>query len=128
MYIHSITSTIRLIYGTLLISIVFFCIFGRLIHEVVLYWRSSCFPDYTVLKIALITSKKIIQAMFKVDPNRLNPLNMVPDITDYDQDPESLDPDADHEKIWNLDMELSIHQVLDLGSSLPTNLKVDFPD
>ena len=70
----------------------------------------------------------IIQAMFKVDPNQLNPLNMVPDITDYDQDPESLDPDADHEKIWNLDMELSIHQVLDLGSSLPTNLKVNIHD
>ena len=63
--------------------------------------------------------------MFKVNPNRLNPLHMVPDITDYD--PESLDPDADHEKIWNPDMELSIHQDLDLGSSLPTKLKVDLP-
>ena len=66
--------------------------------------------------------------MFKVDSNRLNPLHMVPDITDYDQDPESLDPDADHEKIWNLDMELLIHQDPVLGSSLPTNLKVDIPD
>ena len=66
--------------------------------------------------------------MFEVDPNRLNLLYMVPDITDYDPDPESLTPDADRKKIWNLDMELSIHQVLDLGSSLPTNLKVDFPD
>ena len=53
---------------------------------------------------------------------------MVPDSTDYDPDPESLAPDADREKIWNLDMELLIHQDPVLGSSLPTNLKVDFPD
>ena len=29
--------------------------------------------------------------MFEVDPNRLNLLYMVPDITDYDPDPESLE-------------------------------------
>ena len=43
MYVHSITSTIRLIYETLLNGIVFFCIFGRLIHKLGLYLRSSCF-------------------------------------------------------------------------------------
>ena len=64
--------------------------------------------------------------MFKVDSNRINPLHMVPDITDYDL--ESLAPDADRENIWNLEMELLIHQDPVLGSSLPTNLKVDIPD
>ena len=30
----------------------------------------------------------LVQAKFEVDPNLLNPLHMVPDITDHDPDPE----------------------------------------
>ena len=43
--------------------------------------------------------------MFKVDSNRINPLHMVPDITDHDLDAESLDPIRSMKRagirIWN---------------------------
>ena len=40
------------------------------------------------VKLLLRVEVPLVQAKFEVDPNLLNPLHMVPDITDHDPDPE----------------------------------------